>query len=78
VRYGITYGTSHYGSTPIGDQPRTATVAGCFYDSLNVALHDLVPSVGSGQGTMKLRADGSVENESFDTAYTPAVQIKAV
>jgi len=53
-------------------RPSQATVL------VELAGADLVPSVGSGQGTMKLRADGSVENESFDTAYTPAVQIKAI
>ncbi len=50
VRYGITYGTSHHGSTPIGDQDCSSTSAGCFYDSLNVAVTDAATSVGTEHG----------------------------
>ena len=79
MRYGITYRTSHYGSAPIGEPGCTGTDAGCFYDSLNVAVNKEAPSVGTtdGIGTMKLRADGSVDDSTFDTVYKPSVQFKA-
>lgn len=75
VRYGITYGTSHYGSTPFGDQAAcNATAAGCFYDSLNVAITDGA-SVGTAEGTFKLDENGGIADE-LDT-WTPSVQFKA-
>jgi hypothetical protein len=40
VIVGIAYNTSNYGSSPIGTQPCSATLEGCPYDSLNVALVD--------------------------------------
>jgi hypothetical protein len=76
VRYGITYGTSHYGSSPIGARACTSTSAGCFYDSLNVAVTDAVPGVGVGEGTKKLDANGGV-GADLSTSLTPAVQFKA-
>jgi hypothetical protein len=43
VVYGIVYNTSHYGPNPIGDtMPCNSTTAGCFYDSLNIALAPVV------------------------------------
>jgi hypothetical protein len=75
VIYGITYDTSHYGSIPKGDQTCTSTLAGCFYDSLNVALTDAGPSVGTGTGTSFL--DNTGVGSTADSAYTPAVQLKA-
>ena len=39
VVYGISYNSTHYGYHPIGESaPCFATAAGCFYDSLNIAL----------------------------------------
>jgi len=77
VRYGITYGTSHYGSTPLGDQAAcNATAAGCFYDSLNVAITE-GPSVGTTvAGTFKLDTNGK-PGDQLDSPWTPSVQFKA-
>jgi hypothetical protein len=76
VLYGITYGTSHYGSTPKGDQEVcNSTSAGCFYDSLNVSSIDGGPSVGTGTGTWFFNAAGV--GSPADPAYTPAVQFRA-
>jgi len=74
VRYAITYDTSHYGSSPKGDQACTSTTAGCFYDSLNVSSTEASPSVGTGTGTLFFDADG---HSSDADSYTPAVQFKA-
>lgn len=48
----VAYNTSNYGPNPIGAAPCEAEVAGCPYDSLNVAIRgswelSRVPSVGS-------------------------------
>jgi uncharacterized repeat protein (TIGR01451 family) len=44
----IAYNTTHYGASPIGTGPAcVATVAGCPYDSLNVAGKDTASSVGT-------------------------------
>jgi hypothetical protein len=75
VRYGITYGTSHHGSTPIGDEACTSAPAGCFYDSLNVAVTDATKSVGISSGTLFFDATGVAT--VADSASTPAVQFKA-
>jgi len=75
IRYAITYDTSHYGSNPKGDQACTSATAGCFYDSLNVALTDAAPSVGTGTGTLFFDAAGTWSN--VDAVDTPAVQFKA-
>jgi hypothetical protein len=46
VVYGITYDTTHYGATPIGESaPCFTSSGGCFYDSLNIAL---APAVVTG------------------------------
>ena len=43
IVYGITYNTSHYGPSPIGEAaPCFSTSAGCFYDSLNIGLGPVV------------------------------------
>ena len=43
VVYGITYNTSHFGPSPIGESvPCFSTSAGCFYDSLNIGLAPVV------------------------------------
>jgi hypothetical protein len=43
VVYGVTYNTSHYGPSPIGEgAPCYSTAVGCFYDSLNIALAPVV------------------------------------
>ena len=39
VVFGISYNTTHYGYSPIGESaPCFSTTQGCFYDSLNIAL----------------------------------------
>lgn len=77
VYYGITYDTTHYGSTPIGEGAACfSSTAGCFYDSLNVALTDAGPSIGSDIGTQYGTKDGIFSDSPF-TNYTPAVQFKA-
>jgi hypothetical protein len=73
VRYGITYGTSHYGSNP-SVQDCASTTAGCFYDSLNVAVTES-PTVGSSTGANKLDTNGTVV--AVLDSWTPAVQFKA-
>ena len=73
--YGITYRTSHYGASPIGDQPCNSTAAGCFYDSLNVAVNDANPSIGTGMGTYFF--DNAGVSTPVDSGYTPVVQFKA-
>jgi hypothetical protein len=73
--YGIAYGTSHYGSPSYGEQDCTSTGAGCFYDSLNVA----VPLTSATPGTTDaqfLNVNGT-PNGSSDPGYTPAIQFKA-
>lgn len=51
VVFGIAYDTTHFGYTPIGESaPCYGTVAGCPYDSLNIALSSesaTNPSAGS-------------------------------
>ncbi|HXB15089.1 MAG TPA: hypothetical protein VNV44_05025 [Solirubrobacteraceae bacterium] len=34
----VSYNTSHHGPAPVGETACNATVAGCYYDSLNVAI----------------------------------------
>ncbi len=47
VIYGIQYNSTHYGPNPIGESASCySTTAGCFYDSLNIALSPTV-TVGS-------------------------------
>jgi hypothetical protein len=70
--YGIAYGTSHYGSPSYGEQDCSSTAAGCFYDSLNVAVPD---TGGAYSAAQFLDANGaSIGN---DPGYTPAIQFKA-
>jgi hypothetical protein len=42
VVYGIAYNTSHYGDTPVGVAACYSESGGCGYDSLNVAIHNVV------------------------------------
>jgi hypothetical protein len=41
----LSYNTSNHGPTPVGNTACNATVAGCYYDSLNVAIAE--PSEGT-------------------------------
>jgi hypothetical protein len=75
--YGISYGTSHHGSLPIGDQLCTSTVAGCFYDSLNVAVTDAAPSIGTDTGTWFFTDNNGTSSYSADSLDKPVVQFKA-
>jgi hypothetical protein len=43
----VAYNTSNYGAAPIGAAACGATVAGCFYDSLNVGAQSTIFTVGS-------------------------------
>jgi hypothetical protein len=76
VVYQISYNTSHYGPSPIGDgQACSGTVAGCPYDSLNIALNTAT-SVGTDTFQGDVWQDG-VPFTGYDMTYTPAVQFKA-
>jgi hypothetical protein len=72
--YGIAYGTSHYGTPSIGDTACTSTVAGCFYDSLNVAE---VPTVGTAYTPTLFYYGADTLGNVGGLGYTPAVQFKA-
>jgi hypothetical protein len=78
VVYQISYNTSHHGPSPIGDgQACSGTVAGCPYDSLNIALNDTPPvSVGTDVISGDVWQDG-IPFTGYDDHYTPAVQFKA-
>jgi hypothetical protein len=72
VVYAISYDSTHYGPNPIGEGASCfGTVAGCPYDSLNIALND-APSVG----TLLSPYTGTAES-LFGSGNTPAVQFKA-
>jgi hypothetical protein len=43
----LSYNTSDHGPAPVGQTPCNATVAGCYYDSLNVAIAE------PGEGTLE-------------------------
>jgi len=76
VVYQISYNTSHHGPSPIGDgQACSGTVAGCPYDSLNIALNTAA-SVGTDTVSGVVWQDG-VPFGGYDSTYTPAVQFKA-
>ena len=48
VIYGISYNTTHYGATPIGETASCYTSSGgCGYDSLNVGAESTTPTVGT-------------------------------
>jgi hypothetical protein len=69
VVYGIAYNTSHYGYTPIGEAPACyGTVAGCPYDSLNIALSDETTDVSAGTDTNQgtIWQDSSIASEYCD------------
>ena len=60
IVYGIAYNTSHYGEPPIGDNPDPACPAGgCGYDSLNVALSEVAPTVGTDVSTADAYLDST-------------------
>jgi len=72
VVYAISYNSTHYGPNPIGESASCfGTVAGCPYDSLNIAL-STSPSIG----TLSPSYTGTAET-LFGPGYTPAVQFKA-
>jgi hypothetical protein len=73
--YGITYGTSDYGSPSLGHTACTSTPEGCFYDSLNVAEAPTADTANA-TDTMSLN-DAGAPSGSIDAGYTPAVQFKA-
>jgi len=44
----VAYNTTNYGAEPVGPQPCDSTVAGCPYDSLNVAVTEgTTPTIGT-------------------------------
>ena len=64
VVYGITYNTSHYGPSPLGETPACyAAPAGCPYDSLNIGL---APKVNVGS---KPFADTVFQNAVYAADY---------
>jgi hypothetical protein len=71
VVYGITYNTTHYGYSPLGEgQTCFGTPAGCAYDSLNIALAPTV-TIGS-----KPYADTVFQDAAYAADYcdgTPLV-----
>jgi hypothetical protein len=70
VTYAVSYNSTHFGPNPVGEGAACyGTSGGCPYDSLNVALNDTYPSVG----TPGYDADETV----FGSPYTPAVTFKA-
>jgi hypothetical protein len=72
VVYAISYNSTHYGPNPIGEGASCfGTVAGCPYDSLNIALN-AAPSIG----TISSSYTGTAET-LFGPGNTPAVQFKA-
>jgi len=67
VVYSISYNSTHYGPSPIGEGAACyGTVAGCPYDSLNIALNNT-------PGTVL----GYAYYWGVFPGYTPAVQFKA-
>jgi hypothetical protein len=63
VIYSISYNTSHYGYTPVGEGAACYTSAGgCGYDSLNVGLTGAAPSVGT---------NPAPSDTYFNTLYAP-------
>jgi len=61
----LSYNTTHYGYNPIGvSAPCYGTPAGCGYDSLNVAVGDYAPTVGS-----QANPDDAWLNSSWGGAY---------
>ena len=87
----VAYNTSDYGSNPYGhDTACAGTVAGCGYDSLNVALSS-PPSVGSDPqpdnaylnstgygycGHANVNAGSFVETDGCWTGFQPAIRIQ--
>jgi hypothetical protein len=73
VVIGISYDTSHYGYSPIGESPACfSTEAGCAYDSLNIALGPAV-TVGS-----KPYPDTVFQNAAFGSEYCDATPLTGV
>lgn len=68
--YGISYNTSSFGPSPLGhSNPCNSTSAGCFYDSLNIALSQDPTNVSVGTDTQP----GTVfQNSSLAGEYCDA------
>jgi hypothetical protein len=76
VVYAISYNTTHYGPSPIGEGAACfGTEAGCPYDSLNIALNTST-SAGTDVVSGDVWQDGAPTN-AYDESFTPAVQFKA-
>jgi hypothetical protein len=58
IVYGIAYNTTHYGSDPIEDSSG-CPAGGCGYDSLNVALSEVAPTVGTDVSTADAYLDST-------------------
>ena len=74
-RYGITYGTSHYGSPPIGDQACTSTVG-----RLLLRLAERRRKLLTTPAPPRTRCSSTDDWRRYgvtDQGYTPAVQFKA-
>lgn len=76
VVYELSYNTTHYGPSPIGEGATCfGTEAGCPYDSLNIALNTSV-SAGTDTVSGDVWQDGA-STTAYGSSYTPAVQFKA-
>jgi hypothetical protein len=65
VIYGIVYNSSHYGPTPVGEAAACYTSSGgCPYDSLNIGLAQVAPTVGT-----DVFPDGVYQNSPLAGAY---------
>jgi hypothetical protein len=67
VIYGIAYNSSHYGPAPIGEAAACYTSSGgCAYDSLNIGLAQVAPTVGT-----DVFPDGAYQNSPLASMYCP-------
>jgi hypothetical protein len=60
----VSYNTTDSGPKPVGEQPCNKTTAGCFYDSLNVALAE-TPSLTVGSDPTEDLYVNSTDNEMY-------------
>jgi hypothetical protein len=63
----VAYNTSTYGAAPVGSAPCQATTAGCYYDSLNVAL--IEPSEGGATVGSDPNPEETYVNSNYPAMY---------
>ena len=76
VVYEISYNTTHYGPSPIGEQAACFRAGNCPYDSLNIGLSNKV-NIGSDPDQTTVWANGAASSLYDSTYKTPAVQFIA-